>query len=54
MTQETMTKKKLLAFLEEFPDDATIGAWWDDCEWEITGIISGDKAEDYDILISCP
>jgi hypothetical protein len=46
-----MTKRELIELLEEIDDDATIGAWWDDCEWQILGV---SKGEEFDYTIDCP
>lgn len=46
-----MTKRDLIELLKDVDDDATIGACWDDCDWEITGVSEG---EDFDFVIECP
>ena len=39
-----MTVKELREFIENLDDDAEIGAFWDDCEWEILGfLLPGDR-----------
>lgn len=48
-----MTKRELLELLADVGDDDTIGAWWDDCEWPITGIRVGEEPE-YDYVLKCP
>lgn len=52
-----MTKQELIKLLEKFDDDVTVGAFWDDCEWEIDGVESAEKymgtIDKFDILIDC-
>ena len=46
-----MTKRELIKLLEGIDDEATIGAWWDDCEWPIRGLRKGSE---FDFVIECP
>ena len=49
-----MKKAELLELLKDLDDDDEIGAFWDDCEWPILGIIiSYGKTEPFAALIDC-
>jgi hypothetical protein len=49
-----MKKSDLLERLKDVDDDCEIGAFWDDCEWEIDGVVPPtDSSSPFDILIDC-
>ena len=48
-----MTKAELIEQLKDVGEDEEIGAFWDDCEWEIHGVLSSDPDSDFGILINC-
>jgi len=47
-----MTKSELIDRLKEFDDDDEIGAFWDDCEWDIITVFASNGSR-FDVLIDC-